>query len=141
MLYGLVWTLLSVYEFPRRAFCSHVVYHTHKLLSVSAILIRAHTHTQHTLSLFPSLLSRLYHLKWSLSRLFVLKPTGTIYYSLGLTAEKPAGSPSDLLFFPVFFLFLCLSSRSRLKTKLSLSLPLTLIFLLLFLPLFFSRVA
>lgn len=63
--------------------------------------------------------------------MFVLKPTGTIYYSLGLAAEKPAGSSSDLLFFPAFLCFFFSpspSSRFRLKTKLSLS-PL-LIFLL-----------
>lgn len=53
--------------------------------------------------------------------MFVLKPTGTIYYSLGLAAEKPAGSSSDLLFFPAFLCFFSLPpSRIRLKTKLCL---------------------
>lgn len=54
---------------------------------------------------------------------FVLKPTGTIYYSPGLAAEKPAGSFTDLLFFPAF-LSLHFFSTLRLKTKLSLSLSL-----------------
>lgn len=56
--------------------------------------------------------------------MFVLKPTGTIYYSLGLAAEKPAGSSTDLLFFPAFLLHFF--STFRLKTKLSLSLSHTL---------------
>lgn len=55
---------------------------------------------------------------------FVLKPTGTIYYSPGLAAEKPAGSFTDLLFFPAF-LSLHFFSTLRLKTKLSLSPPLS----------------
>lgn len=54
--------------------------------------------------------------------MFVLKPTGTIYYSLGLAAEKPAGSSTDLLFFPAF---LSHFSTFRLKTKLLLSLSLS----------------
>lgn len=68
--------------------------------------------------------------------MFVLKPTGTIYYSLGLAAEKPAGSSTDLLFFPAFLLHFF--STFRLKTKPSLSPLPSLLFLLLPLLFFIS---